>query len=555
MQMTNRVSVVALGLVATIAIGCEDALVAENLNNPERERVFALPAAIEQILGSGYQLCRNTEKGQDMTAQLAVMSGESYSALNNFNMGPRDAIPRAPILNSPAASQALYGNFGGWSRQSRLLALSLAQLDSIRGAEADGAALASAARDIRARAVGFFNLGCTLGWLSLAYDSAAIVDHTEQDVNIVPPLSSYKEVNAAALAFLDSAIAVVGTGTDASAGFPAEALWFGGNALSRADFVRLARSMKARFRADVARTKAERDAVDWAKVAADADNGISQDFLVNIGGSTGWSIGFQSSQQHVSAAWAQLTVMYNGFADTSGAYQTWLQTPVLFRSPVNETLVIRTPDKRWPQGNDFTAQRAAGPIGSGQPPSYTTYPYNRVRAAGDWSPGDPWGESWYSNYRYKYIRNNSSQGQFPDVLKAEMNILAAEAYLRIGDMTNGLQRLNISRVAAGLPAATGTSINSLLTGSACVPRVPQAPTYTTVACGSLLEAVKYEWRMEMAYNRLGAWFFAGRGWEDLVGGTPLFYPVPFEELGARQSAFYNVGGGGYGTAPVGTYKF
>jgi len=552
--MTNRVSVVSLGLAVAIAAGCEDALVAKNLNNPERERVFALPASIEQILGSGYQLCRNTEKNNNMTAQLAVMSGESYSALNNFNMGPRDAIPRAPILNSPAASQALYESFGGWSRQSRLLALSIAQLDSIRTAEADGAALATVALDTRARAVGFFNMGCALGWLSLTYDSAAIVDPTEQDVEVVPPLSGYAEVNQAALAFLDSAIALVGTsGNDASVGFPAEALWFGGNALSRDNFVRLVRSYKARFRADVARSKAERDAVNWAAVAADADAGVTADFLVTVGGSTGWSIGLQSSQFHVSAAWAQLTMMYNGFGDVGGAYAAWIATPILLRSPLNEAFVLITPDKRWPQGTTHAAQRTAGPTGSGQPPSYTTYPYNRVRT--EWSPGDPWGESWYSSYRYKYIRNNSSTGPFPDVLKAEMNLLAAEAYLRLGNMTQGLAKLNVSRVAAGLPALTGTSINDPVPGADCVPRIPVAPTFTTLACGSIFEALKYEWRMEMAYNRLGAWFFAHRGWEDLVAGTPLFYPVPFEELGARLSPFYNVGGGGYGTAPVGTYKF
>lgn len=551
--MTNRVSVVGLGLAVAIAAGCEDALVAKNLNNPERERVFALPASIEQILGSGYQLCRNTEKNNNMTAQLAVMSGESYSALNNFNMGPRDAIPRAPIQNSPAASQALYENFGGWSRQSRLLALSIAQLDSIRNAEEDGAALASTARDARARAVGFFNIGCALGWLSLTYDSAAIVDPTEQDVSVVPPLSGYLEVNQAALAFFDSAIAIVGTGSDGSVGFPAEALWFGGNALSRADFVKLARSLKARFRAEVARSKAERDAVNWAEVAADAEAGISADFTVSVGGSTGWNIGLQSSQFHVSAAWAQLTMMYNGFGDISDAYANWIATPILLRSPLNEAFVLQSPDKRWPQGATLAAQRTAGPTGSGQPPSYKTYPYNRVRT--EWSPGDPWGESWYSSYRYKYIRNNSSTGPYPDFLKAEVDLLAAEAYLRLGDMTNGLAKLNISRVAAGLPALTGTSINDPVPGADCVPRVPVAPTYTTLACGSIFEALKYEWRMEMAYNRLGSWFFAHRGWEDLVAGTPLFYPVPFEEMGARQSAYYSVGGGGYGTAPVGTYKF
>jgi hypothetical protein len=137
-----------------------------------------------------------------------------------------------------------------------------------------------------------------------------------------------------------------------------------------------------------------------------------------------------------------------------------------------------------------------------------------------------------------------------------MDLLAAEAYLRLGNMSQGLAKLNISRVRAGLPALSGaTSMNDLVPGSGCVPRVPVAPNFTTVSCGSIFEALKYEWRMEMAYNRLGAWFFAHRGWEDLVAGTPLFYPVPFEEMGARQKPFYNVGGGGYGTAPIGTYKF
>jgi hypothetical protein len=548
--MTNRASVVALGLLVAIAAGCEDALVAKNLNNPERDRVFQLPASIEQILASGYQLCRNTEKGSNMTAQLAVMSGESYSALNNFNMGPRDAIPRAPILNSPAAGQALYENFGGWSRQSRLLALAMSQLDSIRGAEEDGAALATAALDNRARAVGFFNMGCTLGYLSLTYDSAGVVDQTESDVDVIPELSGYKEVNAAAMAFLDSAITIASA---ANNGFPGDGLWFGGNALTAADFVKLVRSFKARFRAEVARNKAERDAVNWAAVAADADAGITADFLVQVGASTGWSIGLQSSQFHVSAAWAQLTMMYNGMADTSGTYATWIATPILLRSPLNETFVVQTPDKRWPQGATLAAQRTAGPTGSGQPPSYTTYPYNRVRT--EWSPGDPWGESWYSSYRYKYIRNNSSTGPFPDFLKAEVNLLAAEAYMRTGDFTKGLARLNVSRTAAGLPALTGSSLTDLVPGSGCVPRVPVGPDYTTVACGTVFDALKYEWRMEMAYNRLGAWFFAMRGWEDLVQGTPLFYPVPFQEMGARGNAYYVVGGGGYGTGPKGTYGF
>jgi hypothetical protein len=178
-----------------------------------------------------------------------------------------------------------------------------------------------------------------------------------------------------------------------------------------------------------------------------------------------------------------------------------------------------------------------------------------IQARSEWSPGDPWGESWYSSHRFKYIRNNSSTGPFPDFLVSEMNLLAAEGYLRTGDMTKALQKINVSRVAAGLPALTGSSPNDLVPGPNCVPRVPQSQG-TTIGCGSIFEAMKYEWRMETAYYRMGAWFFAHRGWEDLVENTPLYYPVPVQELDARLKPYYAIGGGGNpGSAPRGTYGF
>jgi len=551
--MTTRVSVLAVGLVLA-AGACNDPLDYGNINRPDVRRVFSNGAAIEQTLGSGYQQCRNTEKGNDMNAQLSVMSGESYSALNNFNMGPRDAIPRAPIQNTPAASQALNGNFSGWSRASRLQANALKTLDELKAESPEGIALTTAAADLRARAMGFFNMACGLGWLSLAYDSAGIIDHIMPS-DSVPPLSGYLDVNAKALAFLDSAIAMAATaGSDANDGFPTEGPWFGGTSLGKDDFIALARSFKARFRANVARSLAERTAVAWDQVAADAEAGIASDFMVQIGGSTGWNIGLQSSQYHVSAAWHQHTLMYNGFSDVSGSYATWLATTILGR---DGDITIVTPDLRWPQGATQAAQRA---MVDPEPTAHTSMPYNWYRS--EWSPGDPWGESWYANYRYKYIRNNSSTGPYPDFLKSEVDLLAAEAYLRTGNMTKAMEKINISRLRAGLPEIVGaTSMNDIVPGGAnCVPKVPSPPSYTTLSCGSIYEAMKYEWRNEMAFNRLGAWFFASRGWEDLVVGTPLFYPVPVPELEARygslpQVPYYNVGGGAEGSAILGTYRF
>ena len=116
--MTTRVNKVSVLLVGVVAVACSDALTAKNYNNPDVIRVFQQPASIEQALGTGYQQCRNTERGSDMNAQMATMSFESYSQLGNFNMGLRGALPRSPILNNKSAEQALNGTFSAWSRRT-----------------------------------------------------------------------------------------------------------------------------------------------------------------------------------------------------------------------------------------------------------------------------------------------------------------------------------------------------------------------------------------------------------------------------------------------------
>jgi hypothetical protein len=92
-------------------------------------------------------------------------------------------------------------------------------------------------------------------------------------------------------------------------------------------------------------------------------------------------------------------------------------------------------------------------------------------------------------------------------------------------------------------------------GANCVPRVPALPNYNQTACGNLLEALKYEKRMETAFNFQGAWYFDSRGWGDLVEDTPLFYPVPAQVMANRGRPSYSFGPGSIGTARRGTYRF
>src|SRR5256886_16905864 len=74
--------------------------------------------------------------------------------------------------------------------------------------------------------------------LALAYDSASILtenDNPEADAGVIVPLSGYRQVMTAALAYLDSAIAIAsGPAPTGPTGdwFPLPATWVNGDALT-----------------------------------------------------------------------------------------------------------------------------------------------------------------------------------------------------------------------------------------------------------------------------------------------------------------------------------
>lgn len=551
--MTRRTLRLAPGIfLAFAATACDPDLGVENFNSPDVERVFASPASIEATIASGYQACHNGLHftNHDVNTQLLTMSLESYSQLNNFNMGPRGGIPRSPITNIRGTDGVHFGPFSRLSRAGRLSANAINALDRLTTPPTSGT-LGTPGQNTRARAFAHFTLACNQGFLALTYDSAGVVV-PGMPSDEVPPLSGYADVMAAAIRMLDTAEAIaLSASATTTGGFPLPATWTSAAAgMSRDDFVRLVRSYRARFRAGVARTPTERAGVNWPLVIADANAGITADHLLSSGGSTGWNIGFIGSQMHVEPAWSQMSLMYYGMADVSGGYAAWLATPIAARSP----FLVITPDQRWPQGATRAAQRTA----SVQPTSVASRPYVQNRSVED-APGDPWGWSFYDFFRYKYIRNASNQGLFPALMKAEVDLLAAEGYIRTNQIALAAAKIDLSRVSrGGLPPLAGavtTSTQAVPGGASCVPRVPQGPSFTSTACGNIMEAMKWEKRMETAYSGFGQWFFDGRGWGDLVENTPLEYPVPFQELDARQKGYYGLGGGGTSSALRGTYGF
>ncbi|MFL5480459.1 MAG: hypothetical protein ACJ79X_15695 [Gemmatimonadaceae bacterium] len=536
-------------LALVLATACND-LTVPNPNQPDVAKVFGTPRDVETIVSKLFQQLYNGQLGSsdNIMDQTITMSFESSSQLGNFGMGTRGAIPRSPIDNSIGNTVAS-GNFRDFdflSRNARGAANAIAALDKFTAA---GQSTGSPARDARAKSFAYFTLGYALGNLALFYDSAAILTAAVPSSEI-PGLSKSSDVMAVALQSLDSAINIATStqATTGTGGFPVPLDWLSQTAdMSRADFIKLLHSYKAKFRAGQARTPAERAAVDWPAVIADASAGITSDFVILTNATTGWS-GAVLSQLAVSSGWSQMTPFILGMADTTGAYDAWLQQPVLSRTP----FLLRTPDKRFPSGDTRAAQTAVtGTSRAGTPAGSILY--FRNRPPGEDTPADPWGTWFYDNWRSWAIRATGGNAPYVMYPVVENDMLAAEGYIRAGNFAAAMPLINKSRTRAGLPAVTAISAltDQVPGGNACVPRVPQPPTFTTTACGNIMEAMKWEKRTETDLVGYSEWFIDSRGWGDLAQGTALEWPVPYQELFARIKPSYTTSG----VAAKGTYGF
>jgi hypothetical protein len=478
---------------------------------------------------------------------MRVFSFENSSSLANFGFGTRIPIPRGSIDNSKG-NPVLVGNFWDFAQDAkgaRSAALGLSQLNKA------GFTLGSAAADFRGRAFAFFVMGLGNANMALVYDSGAVVNEFNGTDIPYPPLLGHDSLMKLALIQLDSAQVNAQKMTSALL-----ATWIPGNPLTGPQFVQVIRSYKARFRAAVARTPTERAAVDWTKVRDDALAGITADLSIDLDPSKSWDY-IWYVQHFLFDAWTQQSPLVAGMADSvrpagdpaGPGYDAWLATPLNSRS----AFLIKSADQRFPPGDTRAAQQAASTVGTLQTPSRSNL-YFRNRTSPD-PPGLPYTVSQYDWFRFQPLYQANRIGKFPMLQKTEVDLLAAEAYYRLGDLANAAAKINLSRVAKGnLPAlsATMTATDQVPGGGACVPRVPDATTnFTSAKCGTLFEALKWEKRMELAFLQYGAWYFDSRGWGDLAQGTPLEWPVPYQEMDTRSAALYNSNT----AAAVGTYGY
>lgn len=516
------------GLLLVGAVGCAD-LEVTNVNNPDQETVVQGPSDIEGLISGSWRnwwLATTHESG--INPMLSTASFQQSSMAANFGMVERSAFPRTPVGNHPADAYAT--NYQGtWDRLYRAIGgandgLAALNAENMKIVDNDGND-----HTPRARAFAHFVQGISHGVIALTYDQAFIAteefryDPTKSPSEQGLELRPYTEVLDSALSFLDKAIEIAEDND-----FTIPATWMATSVTSD-HLAKIAHSYKARFRADVARTPAERQAVDWDQVVADIEAGIKEgeDFLPVMDA----VVFYHNSSYYPHAfwgAWGKLPYVVFGMADTSGAYQAWMDTPILDRLQID----IVTPDKRFPQGETGAEQRE-------NPGLYFSY------APGGQANADrgTWRWSHYAAHVYDDL-DYGDKGPWPELTYKEMRLLKAEAHLWAGEEAEAADLINETRVkVGGLPPVTA-GYNP--TPPNCVPRMPDG------TCGDLFEALKWEKRMETYFNSFGGWYFNSRGWGDLPAGSFLDLPVPARDLMNFQLPVYTTGGVGGDRASPGS---
>jgi hypothetical protein len=516
-------------LLLGAVVSCVDMNV-QNPNAPDAARAFTAEN-VAATVGGAYTTWLGTQGYSSSTALLSVAAGQHNTPWSCCGTEYFSRFPRQGTQNEPGNADTWNVVYAWYEAYQAIAALhaALKQLD-------DGVVDLGPEGNLRARAFGRFVQGLAHGTVALLYDSGYVYDETMDPAGAV--LQGYPSVMQAALGYLGDAIALAESGT-----FTVPAAWMS-REVSSHTLAQLARSWRARLRANVARTPAARRAVAWESVVADAAAGIDQDWTLD---SQCWHQGLVGIDERfcedgllymLLPGWQSQDNWIMGMADQSGAYQAWLHTPLHLRRP----FLIATPDTRWPQGTNEAAQLAnAGAYYTvGRTDDQTRIWQRPDRGTWRWS-------YYYQTKEPYYSFAVTGYGELPQITVREMRALAAEAAYYRGDLGAVASFVNETRPLHGLRATDATGANT-----DCVPRLPSG------VCGGLWEMFKWEKRLETQFaGPLHAgWYFDSRGWGDLIQGTVLEFPVPYGELEILQRPWYDYGGVGKpGGAEPSSYGF
>lgn len=552
-------TMVAGSLLLFGAAACAD-LEVTNPNNPGREVALTSAGDVESLIqGSFGQWLLGEQWDGDPTASPAfALSTQAFqwtSTAANFGILTYSRLPRSEIRNTVTHREYPVVDYS-WNQNYRALSAVSTGLRAIEANE-EWAEDLTPAGVLRAKIFGKFMQGLSHASIAVLYDKGFIIDETVAvlDESGAPAQlgepKTYTEVMNAALGYFDAAIAMASSPGAASITIPSDWMFStkGDANVTMTELIAISNSLQARFRASVARNPAERAAVNWAAVMADAQAGVKADWQLNQDQAL-TDLGVFLLAYPTLSTWGQMPLFIIGMADQSGAYQNWLSKPLGARYPTDPypsgpRVLIRTPDKRFPQGNNEADQlKNQGTCTSSTCPALPYFRYSTGTQHNRPERGE-WRWSWYRPLGV--LQPNAYLTSHPWIKSDEMRLLIAEGLFRTGDLAGAANIINDTREKlAGLNPTNAAGLNT-----SCVPKLPNG------TCGDLFEMLKWEKRLEtyMTGPYHSSWYFDGRGWNDLYVGTPLQWPMPAAEAGVLGLPVTTYGGANEFSAPGSTYGF
>jgi len=284
--MNRLIRYAVLGALVT-ASACEDALVVENPNSGDKNKVLSTPNDAENLISSYYRTFIGNLYGGGVEGRLNVWSFMNFSSLANNCQNTSYPFASNNINNTPGntCGGEHSAQYFGLGEVNRVASDFIGKLDATGSGKLD---LGSIARNNRARAFAEMLRGMSLGYLALLYDSVSVVKPGQGEFD-AGTLVGYQEALDSGYAALARSIAIAQDSASFDQvkgglnGFPFPNTWIHTDNLitwSHTEFVRFIRSHRARIRANMPRTRAERLAVDWAAVIQDVDSGMTRDFII-----------------------------------------------------------------------------------------------------------------------------------------------------------------------------------------------------------------------------------------------------------------------------------
>jgi hypothetical protein len=567
-----RYAVLALAGVAVVA--CQD-LDVSNPNNPALTESLATPTNVETSIGSAFKYWHGGTMDQDVRQGVSLWTsmflGGNADELTDMvgNVGWEFTMePKQPIDHHDAG---FWMNRIPWAVHYTAISTCKDVIETLDAGLKLGdinADYPQGRNTDRGRWFCTFVLGAAHGYLASMYDKVLIVEpgvvRDLYDTSFVTPDSA-----------IQFSLATIQKAIDMAKASPDDATpltWINQQSYTRNEMVQVMYSYKARIRAFGARNMAQRAAVNWARVIIEVDSGITTAFhpvaASPLAGRVAWCATsttaacgggfFVTSDRTITGTannyrrWTSGTANNNarvaqrflGPGDTTGAWQWWEAAPL--STPAaggRKDTIYGSPDRRIHGATGITSNGRYFNRGGAPPSNLGSWVWSR-----------------YLHSRFGTSGNNAYRDSInTSLIRTEMDLLKAEAYINLGNPAAAVPLINNTRVGVrcianvggnpctvpttelgtyggNLPPVTVAGVPASTPTAGCVPRKISG------ACGDLMDALMWEKRLEsIGIDPIINWS-DWRAWGKFITGTALAMPIHSRELFTLGIPYYTFGG-------------